>query len=161
MPTACQGLSRVWCSCYGSPSKSVLVAGVTPGTPPILSTSPGLTLKGDGLRAGGYPPSWDTTSSLVTESWSRSSLIFFSRLEYGCSSMPNLWMGARLQGGRSRQGRAGRMGRVGQGCGQADTQAQMPGQEAGRAWGGASWFVLWDPESPEAQPRQRAPPTPP
>ena len=161
MPTACQGPSRVWCSCYGSPGKSVLVLGMTPGTPPIPSRSPGLTLKGDGSGAGGYPPSWDTTSSLVTESWSRSSPIFFSRLEYGCSSMPNLWMGARLQGGRNRQGRAGRMGRVGQGCGQADTQAQMPGQEVGRAGGGAGWFVLWDPESPEAQPRQKAPPTPP
>lgn len=41
---------------------------------------------------GRYPPSSDTTSSLVTESCSRSSPIFFSRLEYGHSSMPNLWV---------------------------------------------------------------------
>lgn len=107
--------------------------GVTAGTPPVPSKSPRLTLKDDGWGAGGYPPSSDTTSSLVTESCSRSSPIFFSRLEYGRSSMPNLWMGAILQGGRSQQGGDGRWGRVGQGCGQADTQAQVPGQEVGRA----------------------------
>lgn len=45
---------------------------------------------------GDYPPSSDTTSSLVTESCSRSSLIFFSRLEYGCSSMPSLWVGGKI-----------------------------------------------------------------
>lgn len=67
------------------------------------------------MGAGGYPPSSDTTSSLVTESCSRSSPIFFSRLEYGRSSMPNLWMGARLQGDRSQQGGDSRMGKGGAG----------------------------------------------
>lgn len=82
------------------------------------------------MGGGVYPPSLDTTSSLVTESCSRRSPIFFSRLEYGRSSMPNLWVRGEISGrmepaGWRCQGRGGSSGRVRRGCGQADTQAYV------------------------------------
>lgn len=96
-----QGPCRAGSAVAAAPGKYVM-AGLTPCSPPILS--PSLLLRMCGC--GDYPPSSDTTSSLVTASCSRSSRIFFSRLEYGCSSMPSLWVReegeARLQGGWSK-----------------------------------------------------------
>ncbi|KAB1268616.1 hypothetical protein Cadr_000013636 [Camelus dromedarius] len=110
MLTACQGpyRSRLWCQ--GSSGESA-----TPGSPPTPEPK------------GCYPPSSDTTSSLVTESCSRSSPIFFSRLEYGRSSMPNLCVRGEISGKSEPAGRRWKAGgkavRQGEaGCEQANTR---------------------------------------